>query len=141
MRDANPILLVEDDVVDVKTVERAFRELGIVAPLVIRSSGEEALSWLHTRTGSKAGGRLPAVILLDLNMPRMDGLEFLRIIKADTALKRIPVIVLTTSQEECDRSASFELGAAGYVRKPVDFARFVDAMRVVNHYWTLSELP
>lgn len=141
MRDANPILLVEDDVVDVKTVERAFRELGIAVPLVHRASGEEALEWLRSRAGSGHNSRLPAVILLDLNMPRMDGLEFLRIVKGDVALKRIPVIVLTTSHEESDRAASFELGAAGYVRKPVDFEKFVDAMRIVNHYWTLSELP
>jgi CheY-like chemotaxis protein len=139
MRDANPILLVEDDVVDVKTVERAFRELGIAAPLVHRASGEDALEWL--RALPDAADRLPAVILLDLNMPRMNGLEFLRIVKSDPALKRIPVIVLTTSQEESDRAASFELGAAGYVRKPVDFEKFVDAMRIVNRYWTLSELP
>ena len=130
--DTNPRVLVVDDEPSIrKSLDMMLSMHGY--QVGISANGKEALNIIERDR--------PDLVLSDVNMPRMDGLEFLRIIKADAALKRIPVIVLTTSQEECDRSASFELGAAGYVRKPVDFAKFVDAMRVVNHYWTLSELP
>ncbi len=82
----------------------------------------------------------PGIILLDLNTPRMNGIEFLRIVKQDPNLKRIPVVVLTTSKEEQDKLDSFSLGVAGYMIKPVDYLQFVEVMRTINLYWTLSEL-
>ncbi|MDD2620968.1 MAG: response regulator, partial [Syntrophomonadaceae bacterium] len=99
-------------------------------------NGEEALEFLRDDSNVK-----PAIILLDLNMPRMNGIEFLEVAKEDDAIKKIPVIVLTTSHGEWDRIQSFNLGAAGYMVKPVDYKQFVEVIRVVDLYWTLSELP
>lgn len=101
-----------------------------------RENGEEALDYLRG-----PGKDRPCIILLDLNMPIMSGIEFLRIIKADHHLKRIPVIVLTTSEEQRDVIGSFDLGVAGYMRKPVDYQQFVETMRAIDLYWTLSEVP
>jgi CheY-like chemotaxis protein len=136
MRSLKPILLVEDDSVDAMTVKRAFKDLNVTNPLVHTLNGEEALN--HLRAESNGN---PCVILLDLNMPKMNGFEFLKVVKADDALKSIPVVVLTTSQEEQDVVESFKLSAAGYIVKPVDYKKFVDAMRAIDIYWTLSELP
>ena len=130
------IMLVEDDEVDAMTVRRALKELHVANPLVRVENGEEALGFLRDPAQDK-----PCIILLDLNMPVMGGIEFLQIVKHDAALKRIPVVVLTTSEEQQDKLASFDLGVAGYIRKPVDYAQFVEAVRSVNAYWTLSELP
>lgn len=143
MRDKIPILLVEDNRVDVVTIQRAFKKNKIVNPLFNASNGEEALDCLrHTgEYAQQADWALPGIVLLDLNMPVMDGIEFLRIVKKDDALKKIPVVVLTTSQEESDRVESFNLGVAGYIIKPMEFDKFVEAIRVVDLYWTLSELP
>jgi len=136
MRDSRPVLLVEDDTVDAMTVRRAFRDLKVTNPLVHAVNGEEALARLRDGAGDK-----PCLILLDLNMPKMNGIEFLRIIKADAGLKKIPVVVLTTSSEERDVVESFRLSVAGYIIKPVDYRNFVDAVRTINMYWTLSEIP
>jgi CheY-like chemotaxis protein len=136
MRDCKPILLLEDDTVDAMTVKRALKDLKITNPLVRVANGEEALVYLRDETKDK-----PCVILLDLNMPKMNGLEFLKIAKADDKLKRIPAIVLTTSKDDQDRFASFQLSIAGFIVKPVDYMKFVEAMKIVNLYWTLSELP
>jgi len=136
MRDSRPVLLVEDDTVDAMTVRRAFRDLKVTNPLVHVVNGEEALARLQEGAGDK-----PCLILLDLNMPKMNGTEFLGIIKADAGLKKIPVVVLTTSSEERDVVESFRLSVAGYIIKPVDYRNFVDAVRTINLYWTLSEIP
>ncbi len=136
MRDSRPILLVEDDTIDAMTVRRAFRDLKLTNPLVHTVNGEEALTRLHDETSDT-----PCLILLDLNMPKMNGVEFLGIAKTDPALKKIPVVVLTTSSEERDVVESFRLSVAGYIIKPVDYRSFVDAMRTIDMYWTLSELP
>ena len=136
MKDQVPILLVEDDEVDVMTLRRALKDLRISNPLHVAGDGEAALEVL--RNGSIAK---PCVILLDLNMPRMGGLDFLRVIKADPALRRIPVIVLTTSREESDRVETFQLSVAGYMIKPADYRQFVEVVRAIDLYWTLSELP
>ncbi len=136
MRDARPVLLVEDDTIDALTVKRAFHDLQVTCPLVHRLNGEDGLAHLM-----EAGHQPPCVILLDLHMPKMNGLEFLRIIKLDSGLKKIPVIVLTTSSEERDIVESFRLGVAGYIIKPVDYAKFVAALHTVDLYWTLNELP
>ena len=136
MRISKPILLIEDDNVDVMTVERVFRDLKIANQLVSTSNGEQALEYLRTN-----GNKKPCVILLDLNMPKMNGTEFLKIVKTDESLKKIPVVVLTTSSQQQDVVESFDLGAAGYMVKSVDYGKFVETIRTINLYWTLSELP
>ncbi|MDQ7798282.1 MAG: response regulator [Candidatus Edwardsbacteria bacterium] len=143
MRNNIPVLLVDDDQVDIMTVQRAFKVNNIVNPLKITGNGREALDYLKQEGKYKnpdASPR-PGIILLDLNMPIMNGIEFLKIAKADSELRKIPVIVLTTSKEENDRVESFNLSVAGYIIKPVEFEKFVEAVRVLNLYWTLSELP
>ncbi len=136
MDNSKPILLVEDDCVDAMTVQRATKELKVANQLIHRINGEEALEYLRNNGNGK-----PCVILLDLNMPRMNGIEFLKIAKADDELKRIPVVVLTTSDMEQDKIESFNLSVAGYMVKPVDYTRFLEAIRAINLYWTLSESP
>ncbi|GAB4540219.1 MAG: response regulator [Thermodesulfovibrionia bacterium] len=136
MRYNVPIMIVDDDEVDVMTIKRALKEIKITNPLYIARNGEEALEIL--RNGKKEH---PALILLDLNMPRMGGIEFLRVIKQDDGLKKIPVVVLTTSSEDEDRVESFNLGVSGYMIKPVEYIRFVEVVKVIDLYWTLSELP
>ncbi len=136
MKNSRPVLLVEDDTIDAMTVRRAFRDLKVTNPLDHAVNGEEALARLHDETNDK-----PCLILLDLNMPKMNGIEFLGIAKRDPALKKIPVVVLTTSSEERDVVESFRLSVAGYIVKPVDYGSFVDAIRTIDLYWTLSELP
>ncbi|WP_018232254.1 response regulator [Thioalkalivibrio thiocyanodenitrificans] len=134
---ARPILLVEDDRIDAMTVTRALRELHVANPVEHMENGEQALAWLKDPASTR-----PCLILLDLNMPVMGGIEFLREIKGDGMhLRRIPVVVLTTSEEQRDKVESFDLGVAGYMRKPVDYGQFVDMMRTIDAYWTISELP
>ena len=135
MNEKKTILVVEDDEVDVMTIKRAMKEIHITNPVEVRWNGEEALEFLRSEK------ELPGIVLLDLNMPRMNGVEFLRHVRADDRLKPIPVIVLTTSREEQDRVSSFNLGVAGYMIKPVDYIQFVEVIRAINLYWTLSELP
>jgi len=136
MRNSKPILLVEDDSIDAMTVKRAFKELKITNELVRSVNGKEALDYLH---GEK--NRKPCIIITDLNMPRMNGIEFVRALKSDDALKNIPVVILTTSNDESDKTDIFKQSAAGYMVKPVDYIQFVEAVRAIKLYWTLSELP
>ena len=136
MRSNKPILLVEDDQVDAMTVKRALKEINITNRLDITNNGEEALEFLRNPGNDK-----PGIILLDLNMPRMNGIEFLKIAKSDDDLKKIPVVVLTTSKEDQDKVDSFNLGVAGYMIKPVDYLQFVEVVKTIDLYWTLSELP
>jgi len=136
MRNSQPILLVEDDNVDVMTVKRALKDLKINNPLVSTSNGEEALEYLKNNDTKK-----PCIILLDLNMPKMNGIEFLKIAKADDTLKKIPVVVLTTSSQQQDIIDSFKLSVAGYIVKSVDYTEFTKAISTINLYWTLSKLP
>lgn len=136
MRDSRPVLLVEDDSIDAMTVQRAFRDLKVTNPLRHVVNGEEALAYLQDPANEK-----PCVILLDLNMPKMNGTEFLGVAKSDPSLRKIPVIILTTSGEERDIMESFRQSVAGYIIKPVDYRNFVEAVRTINLYWTLSELP
>jgi CheY-like chemotaxis protein len=131
-----PILLVEDDQIDTMTVKRALKELHVANPLAHVENGEAALAYLRGPARDR-----PCLILLDLNMPVMGGIEFLRVVKAEASLKRIPVVVLTTSEEQQDKIESFDLGVAGYMRKPVDYRQFVETMRTIDAYWTVSELP
>jgi len=133
---SKPILLVEDDSVDAMTVKRAIEDIGSKDTLVRSANGEEALDYLRNETNER-----PRLILLDLNMPKMNGIEFLKHIKADNVLKRVPVIVLTTSMEDQDILRSFELSIAGYVVKPLDYKKFVEIIRTISQYWALSQLP
>jgi CheY-like chemotaxis protein len=136
MKKAKSVLLVEDDAIDAMTVRRAFKDLKLTNALDHVTNGEEALEYLR-----RPDHLLPYVILLDLNMPRMNGIEFLKVAKADPALKRIPVVVLTTSTEDGDIVDSYRLSVAGYIVKPVDYKKFVEAIRTIDLYWTISELP
>jgi CheY-like chemotaxis protein len=136
MHSSKPVLLVEDDSVDAMTVRRAFRDQKVINLLAHCVNGEEAMAYLTDPSNQK-----PCVILLDLNMPKMNGIEFLKVVKADADLRKIPVVVLTTSKEESDIVQSFQLSVAGYIVKPVDYRKFVDAIRTIDLYWTLSELP
>jgi CheY-like chemotaxis protein len=131
------ILLVEDDQVDVMTVRRAFEKNRITNPLYIATNGLEALRML--RLGEVPSGR--RIILLDLNMPKMSGIEFLRELRADPALQHTPVVVLTTSNDERDKIDAYNLNVAGYLLKPVTFLNFVELTAALNKYWTLVELP
>jgi CheY-like chemotaxis protein len=131
------ILLVEDDQVDVLTVQRAFKRNNIANPLWVASNGIEALELL--RSGVVPEHR--RLILLDLNMPRMNGIEFLRELRADPKLASSSVVVLTTSNQEQDRLAAYDLNVAGYLLKPVTFPNFVQLMAAMNKYWALVEFP
>ena len=131
-----PVLLVEDDQVDAMTVQRALKDINVTNRLDIVGDGEEALAFLRDPENER-----PCIILLDLSMPRMNGIEFLQVAKQDEALRRIPVVVLTASTEEQDKVDSFNLGVAGYMVKPVDYGQFVEVVKTIDLYWTLSELP
>jgi CheY-like chemotaxis protein len=136
MQNSKPILLIEDDDVDVMTVNRALRDSEVTNQLVSMGDGEEAIEYLRDESTER-----PGIILLDLNMPKMDGTEFLKTVKADNTLKKIPVVILTTSNSDRDVIESFELGAAGYMVKSVDYEKFVETIRAIDQYWTLSKLP
>ena len=131
------ILLVEDDQVDVMNVRRAFQKNRITNPLYVAGDGIEALSMLRSAKVPPAR----RIILLDLNMPRMNGIEFLRELRNDPALSVTPVVVLTTSNDERDKIDAFNLNVAGYLVKPVTFINFVEVMAALNKYWTLVEFP
>jgi len=135
-----PILHVEDDPVDVANLQRACARLGIRNPLRSVPNGEEALDLLRGKDSDEREPR-PGLILLDLSMPVMGGLEFLREVKSDPALRTIPTVVLTASNHESDRRQAYELGAAGYVVKSIDLDRFVEAVGVIERYWALCEIP
>jgi two-component system, response regulator len=133
------ILLVEDNDDDAELTQRAFRQASITNPLVRARDGQEALDYLFGR-GRFAGRDLldsPAVILLDLNLPGMHGLDVLTRIRADDATKHLPVVILTSSNEERDRSAAYDQHANSYVQKPVDYDQFVSASRQLGLYWTV----
>jgi FOG: CheY-like receiver len=131
------ILLVEDDEVDVMNVKRAFQRNNIGNPLFVAGNGVEALEKLRN-------GEVPAerrLILLDLNMPRMNGIEFLAELRRDPALAATPVVVLTTSNNDRDKVQAYNFNVAGYLVKPVTFAEFAELMATLNKYWTLVEMP
>jgi CheY-like chemotaxis protein len=131
------IVLVEDDDVDVMNVERAFEKANIPRPVFRAADGVEALEFLRTPTTALER----RLVLLDLNLPRMNGIEFLRELRADEQLRRTPVVVLTTSDDQQDKSDAFDLNVAGYLLKPSTFGSFVDLMASLDRYWTQAELP
>jgi CheY-like chemotaxis protein len=134
--DTSVILLVEDDPLDVKLIQRAFKEIEVTNPIQVTGDGEQALAQMRD-----SEALLPQLILLDLNMPRMNGFELLEILKQDHELKKIPVVVLTSSDEQRDIITSFTLGAAGYMVKPIDYLQLVEVIKTINHYWRLSKTP
>ena len=129
-----PILLVEDNPMDVDLTLRAFQRRRISNTILVARDGEEALAWLPRWL---AGEPWPAVILLDLKLPKVDGLELLRQLKQHPTLCVIPVVVLTTSAEAVDLQAAYQLGANSYIVKPVDFEKFMDVSEKVDLYWTV----
>jgi two-component system, response regulator len=133
------ILLVEDNPDDEALTMRALRRHNIANPLVVAHDGVEALDYLFG-TGAFAGrdtSQLPQVMLLDLKLPRLDGLEVLRRVRADDRTRRLPVVILTSSREESDLVRGYDLGANSYVRKPVDFTEFLDSVRQLGLYWLI----
>lgn len=135
------ILLVEDDDVDVMTVRRAFKKnnLHTSSTLYIANDGPEAFQMLRGEVEPAIPGQ-NRLILLDLNMPKMNGIEFLTHLRADPKLRLIPVIILTTSDEDRDKVEAYNLNVAGYIIKPVTFNKFVEAFATINEYWTLNEI-
>ena len=138
-----PILLVEDNPDDVELTLLAFQESSMATEVVAVRDGVEALDYLFC-TGAHAGRDpriMPALILLDLNMPRLSGIDTLRRIRADARTRMLPVVMLTSSNEDRDIVESYGLGANSYIRKPVDFARFVDTAKQLGLYWLLLNVP
>lgn len=142
MGDLNRILLVEDNPNDVELALSALAEHNIANEVVVTRDGSEALDYLYRRGefANRKNGQ-PAVILLDLKMPKVDGLEVLRTVKSDPQLQRIPVVMLTSSREETDLVKSYQLGANAYVVKPVDFPQFVAAVKELGAFWALLNEP
>jgi two-component system response regulator len=137
------ILLVEDNPDDVELTLRAFKRQSINNEVVVATDGQEALDYLFGAAKSAGGDTsgLPAVILLDLKLPKIGGLEVLRRVRADARTKLLPVVILTSSKEERDLVEGYSLGANSYVRKPVDFVEFAEAVRTLGVYWLLVNQP
>ena len=138
MNSDRPILLVEDNPMDVDLTLRAFKRRQVSNPVHVARDGEEALAWIPRW---EAGEPTPLVILLDLKLPRVDGLEVLRQIKSHPTLRIIPVVVLTTSAEHVDVQTASQLGANSYIVKPVEFEKFMDVTGQIDLYWTLVNQP
>ena len=136
MKNTKPLLLVEDDNVSAMAVIRVFNDLKIPKIVIHLGNGEEAVKYLSDNTLEK-----PDLILLDLNMPRMNGVEFLKIIKRDSILRSIPVVMFTTSDDKRDIEECFGLNVAGYIVKPVDPELFQEMIRIVVAYWSNNEVP
>jgi len=130
------VLVVEDDEVDIMAIHRAFDKRKLGNPIHVARDGMAALAMLQAAEIPR-----PYLILLDLNMPRMNGIEFLREIRQDPELQTLTVVVLTTSNEDRDRVDAYQLNVAGYLLKPVTFHAFADVMATLNKYWTLMEMP
>jgi two-component system, response regulator len=137
------ILLVEDNPDDVDLTLRAFAKANVANQIEVVGDGEEALEYLFAtkRHAHRRADELPQVVLLDLKLPKVDGHEVLRAIRANETTRRLPVVVLTSSNEERDIIASYDLGANSFVRKPVDFAQFLDAARQLGLYWLVLNQP
>jgi CheY-like chemotaxis protein len=133
-----PILLVEDNPMDVDLTLRAFKRRRVTNPVHVARDGEEALAWIPRW---EAGEETPAVVLLDLKLPRVDGLEVLRQLKSHPTLRVVPVVVLTTSAEHADVKQAYELGANSYIVKPVEFEKFMDVSEKIDLYWTVVNQP
>jgi CheY-like chemotaxis protein len=135
------ILLVEDDEVDVMNVQRALKKNNATAALYRAANGIEALAMLRSNSHISQNDNSRLLILLDLNMPEMGGLEFLKELRADPALHKLPVVILTTSMQDSEIAAAYEYHVAGYIIKPITFSSFVEKIDALNRYWSMSELP
>ncbi|WP_367754183.1 response regulator [Flavobacterium sp. WC2430] len=129
------ILLVEDDEVDVMNVKRAFLKNNIKNPLFVAGNGVEALEMLESTIVP-----LPRIIILDINMPKMNGIEFLKIVRETEKLKNISVFVMTTSNEDSDKIKAYDLNVAGYILKPLSFEKFLMSVSTLKNYWQLCEM-
>ncbi len=140
--DCDDILLVEDSAADVELTLRAFKRNNLANPIVVAGDGAEALDYLYGRGqyADRDPSHRPKIVLLDLKLPKVDGLEVLRIIKSDRNLKTIPVVILTSSREEQDIVASYDLGVNSYIVKPIDFDKFVDAVCQLGLYWLVLNI-
>jgi CheY-like chemotaxis protein len=127
------ILLLEDDIVDVMTVKRAIKQLNIVNELVVKENGEEGLEFLRNTA------ELPGLIFLDINMPKMNGIEFLQELKKNEEWLQIPIVVLTTSKDQQDKLHTFKLGISGYMIKPISYELFKEMVVTIKNYWNFSE--
>jgi CheY-like chemotaxis protein len=135
-----PILLVEDNEADAELALRAFRRRKISNPVYVVRDGEEALDYVERRGAFAENAPVPSVILLDLRIPKVDGLEVLRHLKQHPIYRNIPVVVLTTSAEDRDVRRSYELGAASYIVKPVEFEKFQEVVERIDLYWMVTNL-
>lgn len=143
MTRSHVILLVEDNPNDVELTLRAFEKSNIINEIVVVRDGEQAIQYLFS-TGPHCGrdlAMMPEVVLLDMKLPKLDGLGVLRRMRADERTRRLPVVILTSSKEERDVASSYDLGANSFVRKPVDFGEFVDAARHLGIYWLVMNEP
>lgn len=129
------ILLVEDDEVDVMNVKRAFKKNNIQNELFVAGNGVEALDMLRA-----AIVPLPRIIILDINMPKMNGIEFLKVLRKDENLKSISVFVMTTSNEDSDKIDAYNLNVAGYILKPLSFEKFITSVATLDNFWSLCEM-
>ena len=136
------ILVVEDDSDDLELLRHAFEEVGITNSIEVATDGQEALDYLFSR-GSHSGREAipPQLVLLDLKLPKIGGLEVLRTIKADPCTKSIPVVILASSRDERDLADGYQLGANSYIQKPIDFAEFQTSVRAIGHYWLVVNNP
>ncbi|XLS29718.1 response regulator [Flavobacteriaceae bacterium M23B6Z8] len=128
------ILFIEDDVIEVMKLHRTIAKLGLKHSIIEAGNGEDALEILHKK------GAIPDIILLDLNMPKMNGIEFLKIIKENDDLKHIPSIILTTSSNQQDLQECYDIGIAGYMIKPLKYEDYIEKLRTILHYWDSNEL-
>lgn len=136
------ILLVEDNPNDIKLTERAFKKSNLTNKLAVVTDGEAALAYLFAKSNDEYHNPLPVIILLDLKLPKIDGLEVLARIRAEERTRYMPVVILTSSREQEDLLKSYELGVNSYIRKPVDFNQFVEAVQTLGLYWAvLNESP
>lgn len=134
------ILLVEDDPADLELTLRAFRKHDVSNPIAVARDGVEAMDYLHRRGRLAADAPIPALILLDIGLPRMSGLEVLREVRAHPVYRTVPVVILTTSQDVSDIRTSYELGANSYIAKSVEFDTFLDMIGRIHQYWLLTNI-
>jgi CheY-like chemotaxis protein len=133
-----PILLIEDNPMDEDLTRRAFARRKVINPIEVARDGEQALEYLDRW---QAGNPLPVVILLDINLPKVNGLEILRQFKASPYVQKVPVIILTTSAEDRDIEVAYKLGANSYIVKPVDFEKFLEVAAQIDLYWNMINMP
>lgn len=134
------ILLVEDNPVDLELTLRAFRKHNVSNPVAVARDGEEAMDYIRMRGRFATEAPIPGLILLDIRLPKVDGIEVLREIKAHPVYRTVPVVMLTTSQQEVDIRTSYELGANSYIAKPVDFDKFLEVVGRIDLYWLLTNI-